>query len=564
MGHSDPIDQWYESQCVPAVEKALGKLVGEWVRRGSKAELERLKAEERLEPATTVSGKSPKLGAHESALTANEPAQSISPPQAPQPLSKPSIEKADFWRVRRAEFDALLARQRSMLGEETREEWLKAYCDFSSDHGEFGRCQLRGGFDGRLISDFEDVATQAANALGCPPGVDPTAFWLYNLAKDLLKASKRQIRREFSPGGEWGGYIQGLLESSAGYCSRLAAKADRQGIDNPRRPDESLGSKVSSLPEPGTASAESTDPQQRMAAAKEQTSHALSELGHTPTVMLGSFAERWGSVLRLQALKFALREVFQEGQTTPLKSWAEVREELLSIASDESIPIDLRTKIGEEMNPQDDALRSLLNSTSPELHREAGRIIIDRVLEPNEVTQFRRSPEHRERVLSERCGELTAHGFDDIEREDPDFFSVIIQAASRADKTKFKRPADKLSPSREEQYDLLRRFTEDHLGLSGFALVSALQSGEWRRRFMSYLQPPLGRAGRPLAETTDKIHAEWVRIGRPKITAPVCDRIARLFFSNELGTMPPGSHLHRKVRERVRRALQRVEKRTAT
>jgi len=110
----------------------------------------------------------------------------------------------DFWRARRTEFDALLARQRSMLGRETREEWLKAYCDFSSEHGEFGRCQLRGGFDGRLISDFEDIATQAANALGCPPGVDPTAFWLYHLAKDLLKVSNRQIRKEFSPGGEWG------------------------------------------------------------------------------------------------------------------------------------------------------------------------------------------------------------------------------------------------------------------------------------------------------------------------------------------------------------------------
>ena len=59
-----------------------------------------------------------------------------------------------------------------------------------------------------------------------------------------------------------GGYIQGLLESSAGYCSRLAAKADRQGIDNPRRPDESLKSKVSSLPQWDIASAESTGPRQ--------------------------------------------------------------------------------------------------------------------------------------------------------------------------------------------------------------------------------------------------------------------------------------------------------------
>jgi hypothetical protein len=81
-GHSDPIDQWYESWCVPAVEKALGALISEWVRRSREAELERMKGEERLEPSTTVNGKSSKLGAQESALTSNEPAQSISQPQA--------------------------------------------------------------------------------------------------------------------------------------------------------------------------------------------------------------------------------------------------------------------------------------------------------------------------------------------------------------------------------------------------------------------------------------------------------------------------------------------------
>jgi hypothetical protein len=142
-----------------------------------------------------------------------------------------SLENAGFWRARRAEFDALLSRQREILKLETRDEWLKAYCDFSAEHGEFGRCRVQGGLDGRLISDFDDIATQAAKGLGCPPGVNPLTFWLYNLAQDLLRSSNPQIRHEFSPGGEWGGYIQGLLESSAGYCSRLAAIAERQAND---------------------------------------------------------------------------------------------------------------------------------------------------------------------------------------------------------------------------------------------------------------------------------------------------------------------------------------------
>ena len=76
-GHSDPIDQWYETECRRAVEKALGVLVREWAKRARRAELERLKHDEWLEPATAVNGKSQKLGAHENARSANETAQPI-------------------------------------------------------------------------------------------------------------------------------------------------------------------------------------------------------------------------------------------------------------------------------------------------------------------------------------------------------------------------------------------------------------------------------------------------------------------------------------------------------
>lgn len=84
---------------------------------------------------------------------------------------------------------------------------------------------------------------------------------------------------------------------------------------------------------------------------------------------VSSIAARRGPVLRLQALKFALRQVFQEGQTTPLKTWEEVREELLMIADDDSVPSELRAKIRDELNPPDDAVRSMLNSTSPEAQK---------------------------------------------------------------------------------------------------------------------------------------------------------------------------------------------------
>jgi hypothetical protein len=154
------------------------------------------------------------------------------------------VQASALWRTRRAEFDQLSARQRSMLGEAASlDAGLKAYCDFSPEFGEYGRCRIDGGGrDGRLISDFEDVATQAAYALGCPQGVGPLGFWLFKLGQDLLKSLSPAIRAEFSPGGEWGGWIQGLLESSAGYCSRLAARAVRQesGAEDTRSAAASL------------------------------------------------------------------------------------------------------------------------------------------------------------------------------------------------------------------------------------------------------------------------------------------------------------------------------------
>lgn len=131
-----------------------------------------------------------------------------------------------FWRSLRRKFDVLAKRQRSSLGQGTHARWLKVYLDFSKDAGEFGRYRFQGGLDGNLLSEFEDLATQGAYALGCPPNVEPVGFWLHGLGQDLLRATKPEIRSEFSPGGAWGGYIPGLLNSCAAYCSRLAATAE--------------------------------------------------------------------------------------------------------------------------------------------------------------------------------------------------------------------------------------------------------------------------------------------------------------------------------------------------
>jgi hypothetical protein len=124
------------------------------------------------------------------------------------------METPDFWRARRLEFIQLGERQEQILKSPSHERWLKGYC--------FGVGEpVRGGLDGALISDFEDVATRAACALECLSGDDPLTFWVHSLADDLRSARNREVRKELFAGDD-GGIIQDLIKSSAAFCSRLA------------------------------------------------------------------------------------------------------------------------------------------------------------------------------------------------------------------------------------------------------------------------------------------------------------------------------------------------------
>jgi len=131
------------------------------------------------------------------------------------------VESPAFWRSRRRDFVELAERQQAALQSNTHERWLKGYCFGVGD-------PVRGGFDGALISDFEDVATRAAYAIGCPAGSDPVKFWVHALGDDLRGAMNREVRYELFGGQESGGIIQDLIKSSAGFCSRLAAKTERE------------------------------------------------------------------------------------------------------------------------------------------------------------------------------------------------------------------------------------------------------------------------------------------------------------------------------------------------
>jgi hypothetical protein len=72
------------------------------------------------------------------------------------------------------------------------------------------------------------------------------------------------------------------------------------------------------------------------------------------------------------------------------------------------------------------------------------------------------------------------------------------------------------------------------------------------------------KGGRPPKDQTRNIHAEWIKLDRPEITWTICDKIAKIFFAEELKGIEGRSPQRKKVRERVRQAIQRYERRVTT
>ena len=132
------------------------------------------------------------------------------------------IKGPAFWRARREEFDRLLQRQRSALTHDTDGRWLRGYCRFDLQAGR--RSSRAGGYDGRFISDFDEIATHAATGLRCVSECEPVEFWIYCLGLDLKASPDKEVRHQMLL-NESLGIVHGLVEASAAYCSRLAGRA---------------------------------------------------------------------------------------------------------------------------------------------------------------------------------------------------------------------------------------------------------------------------------------------------------------------------------------------------
>src|SRR5581483_7127681 len=132
------------------------------------------------------------------------------------------IKGPAFWRARREEFDRLLQRQWSALQRDTHPRWLRGYCRFDLQAGR--RSSRAGGYDGRFISDFDEIATRAATGLRCVSEFEPVESWIYCLGLDLKASADKDVRHHMLL-HESVGIVHGLVEASAAYCSRLAGRA---------------------------------------------------------------------------------------------------------------------------------------------------------------------------------------------------------------------------------------------------------------------------------------------------------------------------------------------------
>jgi hypothetical protein len=68
---------------------------------------------------------------------------------------------------------------------------------------------------------------------------------------------------------------------------------------------------------------------------------------------------------------------------------------------------------------------------------------------------------------------------------------------------------------------------------------------------------PRVKVGRRPKLQTRQIADLWKKMGCPEIRAAVCDKIGKEFFQDELKGCQPGSPEHKRVRERVRKAIER-------
>lgn len=532
----------------------------------------------------------------------------------------------EFWRDRRTDFDRIGQRQHSILEHSDHDRKLKGYCFFTKESSEIISVSHSGGVDGKVTSDFEDIATEAGQALGCPAGVDPVDFWIYRLALDLLGASKPEIRKEFM--GETGpsGIVLDLLASSSGYCSRLAAASLRnkttdgkvenlpnlseqtvrrlalqwdelidqhhltaKDIDLYASAPDRVRNLASSAPPTSTDSpwfvswcrqhedakrqtgifasvavakgrftsleseywaiwnspgAKCEAYANQMELLKRQVMDELSLLWKRSPPTIGwhergiaPIVEQSLAELTRECIRQARQEEIRRLPASPRRTGNAVLDEIYSVFgdSDDAIRLLLQSGRGDELSP---AAQKVLQLIRVKLGKSAANEAsqqTDGAEMPVVVAPSPNSGQAAQNAPNERDPRTKPHEASGLGANSPNAdASRVIESKTSHDAVAM--ATEQAQPAPSEGTDQEPRHSQQH----GFGITIHR-----------------GKAGRPRKEQTVSIQSEWISMGRPELTAAICDKIGKQFFAKELKNSQPGSHEHKRVRERVRRAIQR-------
>lgn len=132
-----------------------------------------------------------------------------------------NVRDPDFWRSRRADFEAMAIRQRSSIRPND-PRWLVGHFRYGDGTSPSEYFEVRGGLGGGIRDFFDDISAQAGLGLGCPPGLHSSSFWLSSLCQDLLHAPPQRAYGELLLQAEGEVIVHDLLGSSSAFCSRLA------------------------------------------------------------------------------------------------------------------------------------------------------------------------------------------------------------------------------------------------------------------------------------------------------------------------------------------------------
>jgi hypothetical protein len=110
-------------------------------------------------------------------------------------------------------------------------------------------------------------------------------------------------------------------------------------------------------------------------------------------------------------------------------------------------------------------------------------------------------------------------------------------------------------------FNLAALVAADSQNRAGFLAATEAVPRNRANTFRSLVEQSLpiesNRPGAPRKKETDAFHEEWVRLGRPDMTAKVKDQIATAVCPE---TLPKNLNNRKKLRDRISAAISRMEK----